>query len=113
MLYTGKPWFGYGFIGSNWGFYKSNPCNLQLCDSNSIFKGPRPKTGEEIRFMLNYYLILGAKGFHFDKDCANNVFQQFDQGIAINPLPRVGIDTVLQSDTIGGDWLLDNHPSLI
>lgn len=69
FLYSNNSWYINFFIGTQVEYSSvastmvDNPLNKA-----AAFKHIRPKTGEEIRLLFNYELILGTKGIFFDRE---------------------------------------------
>ena len=67
-LYSGRPWWVNFFIGSGWG-------NTKFIDNTTGLWCAylRPKTGEEIKLIVNSELVRGAKGFCYDRDFSDTI----------------------------------------
>ncbi len=88
FAYLNKIWWAEPFIGSNWG--TNFIPNTTLCYiKNNMF---RPKTGEEIRAITSQQILMGAKGFVYDREGSGEM------------------NAVIGSGTFLG--IIDNYPNL-
>lgn len=126
-LFSDKPWYGQLFIDSRWdlNYYESLNSWLSIRDWN------RALTPEEISAMVWGNIILGAKGFIYDRMNSYNFFPDSSEGISArinyknNKLKlRLGIitggsdydvlcsglkgDELLDCLELGGDFLTHN-----
>nr|HPI19215.1 hypothetical protein [Candidatus Kapabacteria bacterium] len=113
--YTGKNTIGYAFVGSNWGFDEATDSTPARVFSEYI----RPKTGEEIRLMLQSMIIHGVKGYTMDRLSSDSLPPKPNDsdgnlmGIASRNFRGYGADTILASDAIGSDWMLSGDDTNI
>jgi len=94
MLYSGKPWWLYHLL-----------YNVQNENEHIVFKYYRPKTGEEIRMLLNSSLIRGCKGFIYDGD-ENYHFPDCHMGnMGIGDGTRISDTSDFFSNWVGADYI--------
>ena len=94
MLYSDKPWWLYHLL-----------YNVQNENEHIVFKYYRPKTGEEIRMLLNSSLIRGCKGFIYDGD-ENYHFPNCHMGnMGIGDGTRICDTSDVFSNWVGADYI--------
>jgi len=100
MLYSDKPWWLYHLL-YNVTFEKDKDTG----DSNIVYLYYRPKTGEEIRMLLNSSLIRGCKGFIYDGD-ENYHFPDCHMGnMGIGDGTRISDTSDFFSNWVGADYI--------
>lgn len=94
MLYSDKPWWLYHLL-----------YNVQNENGHIVFNYYRPKTGEEIRMLLNSSLIRGCKGFIYDGD-ENYHFPNCHMGnMGIGDGTRICDTSDVFSNWVGSDYI--------
>ncbi|HPI20079.1 MAG TPA: T9SS type A sorting domain-containing protein, partial [Candidatus Kapabacteria bacterium] len=94
MLYSDKPWWLYHLL-----------YNVQNENGHIVFNYYRPKTGEEIRMLLNSSLIRGCKGFIYDGD-ENYHFPDCNAGnMGIGDGTRISAENDFFSNWVGADYI--------
>lgn len=96
------------FFGSNWNFIVTP--GLTISDTSVFCRNHRPKTGEETRLLLMNGIIMGAKGFFYDRDGNQKLlypFLGFGNGEAIDSSRSIYFD----NDIIGSDFIKLNNDS--
>jgi len=94
MLYSDKPWWLYHLL-----------YNVQNENEHIVFNYYRPKTGEEIRMLLNSSLIRGCKGFIYDGD-ENYHFPNCHMGnMGIGDGTRICDTSDVFSNWVGSDYI--------
>ncbi|MGA2296799.1 MAG: hypothetical protein ABSG15_04535 [FCB group bacterium] len=68
MLFSNKAWWGHNTIGNDWHFVEKPVSDTTSNQTILTTEFRRPKTGEETRTWLWTQLILGAKGFAYDRE---------------------------------------------
>ena len=119
MLYQNKFWWANLWITTEPWVVDLNSFTFKMAP---FYDTGRPKTGEEIRLMTNYPLILGAKGLVYWKKSSegtldtfgileNNVWKLYSRNKILALIPGgVGSgtltgDALVMSDAIGGDYI--------
>ena len=106
LIFNVKPWYAFLWVQSEiW--YKDTTIN-SFC---LAYRGNRPKTGEELRLMINEPIILGTKGLFYwfktrNDSLPNSLFSGLQNSMDSNfqrSLPTG--DTLVYSDIISGDYI--------
>lgn len=69
MLFNEKPWWANMWVFEDWKYDTVSQFNSLILSRGSI----RPRTGEELRLMLNTVINLGCKGLYYYLKGSNNI----------------------------------------
>ncbi|MBX7154911.1 MAG: T9SS type A sorting domain-containing protein [Bacteriodetes bacterium] len=125
FMYSGKPWLANIWLSTEYWRLDDTASQGPMAYQDG---GERPKTGEEIKLMTRFPLLLGAKGvvyYYMGTTPGNNVYTStypntnFDNhGFTLgfwmaNPIHNLQGNALLRSDDIGGDWVNRNDADTI